>query len=81
MFVTSPRNSADAHRALFDHLHCRTLLTSDPVPPAGRLVLNAVSPSRHLAVPSVEEFLSRQHDPYVLDKTYQDLRQSPFVIM
>ncbi|KAI0388907.1 putative NRPS-like enzyme [Xylariaceae sp. FL0594] len=81
LFVTSPRNSGDAHRELFAHLHCRTLLTSDPVPPPGRLVLDAVNPPRHLAVPSVEQFLSKKHSPYQLDKTLADLLKTPFVIM
>ncbi|KAI1357674.1 putative NRPS-like enzyme [Xylaria arbuscula] len=81
LFVTSPRNSIDAHRALFDHLHCRTLFTSDPVPPAGRQVIDAVKSLRHFTVPSVEELLTRQYEPFVLDKTFHDLKKTPFVVM
>ncbi|KAI1175095.1 putative NRPS-like enzyme [Nemania sp. FL0916] len=81
LFVTSPRNSPAAHRGLFSHLGCRTLLASDPIPPAGRLILDAVEPARHLSVPSVEKLLAKQYPPYVLDKTFQDIRKSPFVVM
>ncbi|KAI1812806.1 putative NRPS-like enzyme [Poronia punctata] len=81
LFVTSPRNSPDGHRALFDRLRCRTLLTPDPIPPAARLVVDAVSPSRHLAVPSIEDLLTRRYEHYDLDRSFQEIRQSPFVIM
>ncbi|KAI1129722.1 putative NRPS-like enzyme [Nemania abortiva] len=81
LFVTSPRNSVDAHRALFDHLRCQVLLTSDPVPPAGRLILDVVNPAHHLTVPSVEDLLTQNYPPYILDKTFQELRDGLFVVM
>ncbi|ROW18114.1 hypothetical protein VPNG_00182 [Cytospora leucostoma] len=81
LFVTSPRNSPAAHRALFDHVQCRTFITSDPVPPPAHAILDAVKPLRHLTVPSVEELLSKEIKPYVLSKTYQELRDDPFVVM
>ncbi|KAI0798993.1 putative NRPS-like enzyme [Xylaria sp. FL0064] len=74
-------NSIDAHRALFDRLHCQTVLTSDPVLPASRQVLDAIKPLRHFTVPSVEELLTRQYEPFVLDKTYHDSRETLFVVM
>ncbi|KAK6220575.1 putative NRPS-like protein biosynthetic cluster [Pestalotiopsis sp. IQ-011] len=81
LFVTSPRNSHEAHRALFDHLQCQTLITSDPVPPAAQTVLDIVKPAHHLKVPSVAELLMRRHDAYHFTKTFQELQHSPFVIM
>ncbi|KAH9993902.1 putative NRPS-like enzyme [Xylariaceae sp. FL0662B] len=81
LFVTSPRNSPAAHRALFDHLQCQTFITTDPIPPPARDVLDAVKPLRYLTIPSVEELLTTQYPPYVLSKTFQDLRQTPFVVM
>ncbi|KAI2601707.1 acetyl-CoA synthetase-like protein [Hypoxylon sp. NC1633] len=81
LFVTSPRNSPAAHRALFDSLQCQTLITSAPVPPPARIVLDAIKPLRHLTVPSVEELLTTQYPLYVLNKTFQDLRWNPFVVM
>ncbi|KAF3003827.1 putative secondary metabolism biosynthetic enzyme [Neopestalotiopsis sp. 37M] len=81
LFVTSPRNSPEAHRSLFDHLQCQTLITSDPVPPAAQAVLDIVKPARHLKVPSVAELLAQKHTAYQLNKSFQELQHSPFVIM
>lgn len=81
IFVTSPRNSAAAHRALFAHLKCRTFITTDPMPPSAHAVVDAVRPARHLTVPSVEELLSRQTPHYLLSKTFRELRRAPFVVM
>ncbi|KAI1483617.1 acetyl-CoA synthetase-like protein [Daldinia eschscholtzii] len=81
LFVTSPRNSPAAHRALFDHLKCQTFITSNPAPPPARVVLDAVKPLRHLTAPSVEELLTKEYTPYILNRTLQDLRPSPFVVM
>ncbi|KUI53474.1 Polyketide synthase HetM [Cytospora mali] len=81
LFVTSPRNSPAAHRALFDHLKCRTFITTDPIPPPARAILDSVEPLRHLTVPSVEELLGKDHPLYVLSKKYQDLQTDPFVFM
>ncbi|KAI0469376.1 putative NRPS-like enzyme [Xylaria cf. heliscus] len=81
LFVTSPRNSPAAHRALFEHLQCRTLITSDPVPAPAYGVLEAVKPPRHLLAPSVDHLLTKQHSPYILNKTVEEVQQSPFVIM
>ncbi|KAK7745063.1 putative NRPS-like protein biosynthetic cluster [Cytospora paraplurivora] len=81
IFVTSPRNSPAAHRALFDRVQCRTFLTTDPLPPPAGAILNAVKPLQHLTVPSLEELLNKENKPYVLSKTYQELRDDPFVVM
>ncbi|KAM3081036.1 hypothetical protein ACMFMG_004993 [Clarireedia jacksonii] len=81
LFVTSPRNSPAAHHALFEHVKCRTLVTSDPISPPARVILDAVKPLRHFTVPSVEELLSKQYPPYELSKTFEELRQTPMVVM
>ncbi|KAL2136208.1 hypothetical protein VTI74DRAFT_4838 [Chaetomium olivicolor] len=76
IFLTSPRNSLAAHRSLFDRLKCRTLLTSDPVPPPAQAIIDAIKP-RHLTVPSVEELLATQYPPFVFDKTWPEARWEP----
>lgn len=79
--MTSPRNSPAAHRALFDHLQCQTLITTDPVPLPARVILDAVKPLKHLTVPSVEHLLADNHPSYVLTKSFQEMQDDPFVIM
>ncbi|PQE16628.1 NRPS-like enzyme protein [Rutstroemia sp. NJR-2017a BBW] len=81
LFVTSPRNSPAAHRALFEQVKCRTLITSDPIPPAARVILDAVKPLRHFTMPSVEELLTKKYPLYELGKTFDELRQTPLVAM
>jgi acyl-CoA synthetase (AMP-forming)/AMP-acid ligase II len=80
VFLTSPRNSPTAHRSLFEQLRCQTLLTSDPVPPHALAVINEVKP-RHLTVPSVDELLEKEYPPLVSDKTFQEARWEPLMIM
>lgn len=79
--MTSPRNSPAAHRALFDRLQCRILITTDPMPPSTRVILDAVNPLKTLTVPSVEDLLAKIHPAYVLDKSFQEMRDDPFVVM
>jgi hypothetical protein len=55
-------------------------LTTDPVPPPVLAVIDAVKP-RHLTVPSVDELLAKQYAPFVLDKTFQEARWEPLLIM
>lgn len=81
VFVTSPRNSPAGHQALFAHLQCQTLITTNPVPPPAQTVIDAVKPARHLTVPSLDELLNTNSPPYVLDKTFEELRRAPFVVM
>ncbi|KID70415.1 Male sterility, NAD-binding protein, partial [Metarhizium hybridum] len=81
IFVTSPRNSQPAQRALFNHLGCQTLITTNPLSPPAQAVLDAVAPARHLTVPSVEELLSSSHPTYVWNKTFEEVQNDPFVVM
>ncbi|KAL7625378.1 hypothetical protein AAE478_004595 [Parahypoxylon ruwenzoriense] len=80
LFLTSPRNSQAAHRALFDALKCETLLTTDPAPSAVHQIIEAVNP-RQLTVPSVADLLGTVYPPYVYNKTFQEARgDSLFII-
>ncbi|KAI8623145.1 putative NRPS-like enzyme [Xylariaceae sp. FL1651] len=80
LFLTSPRNSPEAHRALFNSLKCRTLVTTEPLSPPALAILDAVKPG-HLSIPSVGELLRKQHQPYPYYKTFQMARQDPVMIM
>lgn len=80
LFLTSPRNSAEAHRSLFESLHCKTLLTSDPIPPAANPILETVTP-RHLLIPSVDELLQKVSPSYEYWKTLEEGMQDPIMTM
>ncbi|KAI0164070.1 hypothetical protein GGR57DRAFT_489736 [Xylariaceae sp. FL1272] len=72
LFLTSPRNSAIAHRKLFDGLKCQTLITPDPAHQPAQAVLEAVQPCRALAIPSIEELMRPGRDLYVMGKSLRD---------
>ncbi|KAI0147409.1 putative NRPS-like enzyme [Xylariaceae sp. FL1272] len=80
LFLTSPRNSPAAHRALFESLECRTLVTTDPTPPPALAIVEAVNP-RKLTAPSVDELLSTSYPPYVYEKTFQEARLDPLMVI
>ncbi|KAI1212601.1 putative NRPS-like enzyme [Annulohypoxylon truncatum] len=80
ILLTSPRNSAAAHRGLFDVLKCRTLVTTDPMPPSVAPIIEAVKP-RQLVVPSVEELLEKPFPHFLLDKTFDQARWDPLFII
>ncbi|KAI1178786.1 hypothetical protein F4777DRAFT_575732 [Nemania sp. FL0916] len=72
LFLTSPRNSAMAHRKLFDGLKCQTLITPDPAHQPAQAVLEAVQPCQALAIPSIEELMRPDRDLYVMEKSLRD---------
>ncbi|KAK7962758.1 NRPS-like protein biosynthetic cluster [Apiospora aurea] len=80
LFLTSPRNSAEAHRSLFGALHCRSIITPEPIPPAAHPILETVSP-RHLLIPSVEELLQTVYPSYEYRKTLEEGLQDPIMII
>ncbi|KAI1392428.1 putative NRPS-like enzyme [Hypoxylon trugodes] len=80
LFLTSPRNSPAAHRKLFDSLKCQVLITPDPTPPPALPAIEAVKP-RVLAVPSVEELLEKSYAHFPFEKTFEEARWDPFLII
>ncbi|KAI1662848.1 acetyl-CoA synthetase-like protein [Daldinia decipiens] len=80
LFLTSPRNSAAAHRSLFDSLKCRTLVTTDPAPPSVSTVLEAVKP-RQLSIPTVEELLEKPYPHFFFNKTFEQVRWDPALVI
>ncbi|KAK6859567.1 NRPS-like enzyme [Apiospora arundinis] len=80
LFLTSPRNSPEAHRSLFESLSCKTLITTAPTPPPAQVILEAVAP-RHLTVPSVDELLHTAFPPCEYQKTLEEGRDEPLFII
>lgn len=80
LFLTSPRNSPAAHRGLFDALKCKTLVTTDPLPPPARSITEAVNP-RVITLPSVDELLGKIHPHFAFNKTFEEARWDPLWIM
>ncbi|KAK9779538.1 putative Carrier domain-containing protein [Seiridium cardinale] len=80
LFLTSPRNSAAAHQALFNSLACTTLITPEPTPPPALPIIEAVK-ARHLKVPSVDELRQSIFPAYVYSKTIEEGSQDPLMII
>ncbi|KAI0428588.1 acetyl-CoA synthetase-like protein [Xylaria sp. FL1042] len=80
MFLTSPRNSPAAHRALFDKLNCQILLTTDPAPPPAAAIAQATN-VRMLMVPRLDELLANTYPACVYKKTYEEAKNDPLIII
>jgi acyl-CoA synthetase (AMP-forming)/AMP-acid ligase II len=73
IFLTSPRNSAAAHQALFDRLSCDVLVTPDPLPAPAEPVLEQIRP-RHLRIPSIDKLLNDKYPEYRYAKSFEEAR-------
>lgn len=80
LFLTSPRNSKAAHRALSEALDCRILVTTDPAPPSAQIIIEAIQP-RQLTLPNVQELLEQTYSPVVYEKSFDDGLQDPLWVM
>ncbi|KAI9155729.1 Non-canonical non-ribosomal peptide synthetase FUB8 [Paramyrothecium foliicola] len=80
LFTPSPRNSSEAHKALFESVHCRTLLTTDPAPPPAAIAVEAVKP-RTFAIPSLEMLLDQVHPEHEYSSTFEEVRNKPLLIL
>jgi acyl-CoA synthetase (AMP-forming)/AMP-acid ligase II len=82
IFFDSPRNSAAAHKSLFNALNCKVLLTDDPTPPPAQLCLEAIEgQAQMLAIPSVQELMSNSYPHFAYDKSYEEARWDPVWVM
>ncbi|KAI1329843.1 hypothetical protein F5Y16DRAFT_364823 [Xylariaceae sp. FL0255] len=81
LFTTSPRNSAVAHRRLFETLNCRTLITPDPSQQPALSVLEAVQPCQALAAPSLDELLRAASTPFINEKSLSESRLNTIFII
>lgn len=80
MFLTSPRNSIEAHRSLLERLNCTTLLTPVPHPPFLKAIVDAISLSV-MGVPSLDDLLTTDYPPFDYHKVYPDDSSDRLVVL
>lgn len=80
LFLTSPRNSIEAHQSLFTSLGCKTLVTPSPIPPPALPILETISP-RHFLIPSVDELLETTFPHYEYNKPLEEGLRDAVMIM
>ena len=80
MQYNSPRNSLDAHINLLELQKCGTILLPDPQPPYVAALLDS-HPMRTLLLPSLEELFTRKSLHYEYKKSFQEIRDNPFVAL
>lgn len=78
IFLTSPRNSMAAQKSLLEALQCTTLLSPNPRPPY-TVALGDTCELNVLEIPSVEDLLHGQHDPFPFERDYEEALSEPFV--
>lgn len=71
MFLTSPRNSVEAHRSLLQNLDCNTLLTPVPAPPFIGAIKEAHS-VKTLDIPSLDTLLTTEYAHVEFSKSLSD---------
>ncbi|KAF9892148.1 hypothetical protein FE257_002554 [Aspergillus nanangensis] len=69
MFLTSPRNSVEAHGSLFQRLNCIKLVAPVPRPPPVTAIQEAVALDI-LDAPSVDELLQTEYSHFPFEKSY-----------
>jgi acyl-CoA synthetase (AMP-forming)/AMP-acid ligase II len=69
MFLTSPRNSVEAHQSLLERLNCTTLLAPVPQPPFVKAIRDAI-PLNVMDVPSLDNLLTTDYPPFEYRKVY-----------
>lgn len=69
MFLTSPRNSIEAHRSLMERLNSTTLLAPVPYPPFLQAIVDAI-PVDVMGVPSLETLLTTKYPLFEYHKVY-----------
>ncbi|KAJ5531965.1 acetyl-CoA synthetase-like protein [Penicillium frequentans] len=71
MFLTSPRNSTEAHRSLLGKLNCTNLLAPVPYPPFVQTIVDAIpGPFNAMGVPSLDDLLTTEYPPFKYHKVY-----------
>ncbi|KAI1826125.1 putative NRPS-like enzyme [Xylaria intraflava] len=81
IFATSPRNSPEAHRKLFERLECDTLVASNPEQQPALGVRDAVKPRRVMTIPGVDELLSTTYPQYDMTRSFEESLSDAFWII
>lgn len=80
MFMTSPRNSVEAHRSLLQALDCNTLLTPVPAPPFVGAIQEA-RPVKTLDIPSLQTLLETEYPHFEYSKSLAEAIDDKFAIV
>ncbi|KAF7872907.1 uncharacterized protein EAF02_008978 [Botrytis sinoallii] len=80
MFFSSPRNSIPAHTNLFKILECKVLITVNPVLPMTHSIIEATG-ARAIECPDVDELLDNIYPHYPFNKTFEQARKEPLVVL
>lgn len=82
MFLTSPRNSTEAHRSLLGKLSCTTLLAPVPHPPFVQTIVDVIpGPFNVMGVPSLDDLLTTEYPPFEYHKVYPDDASDRLVVL
>ena len=65
---------------LLDRLQCKTLVTSEPVPPVVEFIMGSVSLNK-LAIPPIDELLDQHQPLFEYKKTFHEGHSDPLFIM
>ena len=80
-FLTSHRNSLEAHLTLLDKIQCQKLLVADQAPAVTYSIL-AERPMMELRMPGFDFFeVNEQVENYPWKGTFNEVRDKPFVIL
>ncbi|KAH8803696.1 hypothetical protein F5884DRAFT_904184 [Xylogone sp. PMI_703] len=80
VLFTSPRNSIPAHTNLFKLLNCNILVTPNPRPQAVAAIADSCN-VRILEIPTVEELLTNKYPNYPYNKTFEEARRDPLIVL
>ncbi|PSR80205.1 hypothetical protein BD289DRAFT_374383, partial [Coniella lustricola] len=82
IFLTSPRNSLAAQKALFEQLKCETLITADAAFSAATIapLIKAVH-ARHLSVPSVDDLVNNSATEFTFTSKFPEGVLDPLFII
>ncbi|MCJ1463039.1 hypothetical protein MMC07_001643 [Pseudocyphellaria aurata] len=72
--------SIPAYTNLFRITDCKLIAAAEPLPPVVDEIL-AVHPLRVIRVPSVQELLTAKYPHYPFEKTFEEARDEPLVVM
>lgn len=80
MLLVMPRNSIPAYTNLFKITDCEVMIAAAPRLSAVDEIL-AVHRIRVIRAPSVEELLTKNYPHYAFEKTFDEARDEPLVVM
>ncbi|CCD52801.1 similar to AMP-binding enzyme [Botrytis cinerea T4] len=80
MFFSSPRNSIPSHANLFKILDCKILITVNPPLPITPSIIETTG-VQTIECPDVDELLDTIYPHYHFNKTFEQARKEPLVIL